>query len=236
MVFEKIETKKKSTYVAEQIIEAIQKGIYKVGDKLPSEREIAEKTGVSRPSVREALSALQIVGLIESKSGDGTYIRQSVKNVDAEFHVWSILEETKSPFEVWEARKVLEPGIAELAAERATLQDIETLKKALEDMRKKAIQKDNDGFLGADQKFHMTLAVATKNPTLEWTVHPLLQNMNQKLWKEIKRESLSNKEHIKTSLLIHSQILHAIEIKDKDLAREKIKEHFRELEKYIFED
>lgn len=236
MVFKKIEIKKKSIYVAEQIIEAIQKGIYKVGDKLPPEREIAEKTGVSRPSVREALSALQIVGLIESKSGDGTYIRQPVKDVDAEFRVWSILEETKSPFEVWEARKTLEPGIAELAAERATLRDIETLKKTLEDMRKKAAQKDNDGFLRADQKFHMTLAAATKNPTLEWTVHPLLQNMNQKLWKEIKKDSLSNKEHIKVSLLIHSQILHAIEIKDKDLAKKKIKEHFRELEKYIFEE
>lgn len=54
MTFNKIQIKKKSTYIAEQIIEAVQKGIYKVGDKLPPEREIVQKTGVSRPSVREA--------------------------------------------------------------------------------------------------------------------------------------------------------------------------------------
>jgi len=70
MASNKIQTKKKSTYIADQIIRAVQKGIYKVGDKLPSERQIVKKTGVSRPSVREALSALQIVGLVESKSGD----------------------------------------------------------------------------------------------------------------------------------------------------------------------
>lgn len=236
MRFKKIETKKKSTYVAEQIIDTIHKGIYKVGDKLPAERQIAEETGVSRPSVREAISALQIVGLIESRSGDGTYIRQPIKNVNAELRVWSILERTNSPFEVWEARKTLEPGIAGLAAEIATLKDIEALKKALEDMRKKATQKDNHGFLRADQKFHTALAAATKNHTLEWTIHPLLQNMTRELWIEIKKESLSNKEHIRTSLSIHGQILSAIESKNKDLAQEEVKRHFSELEKYIFEN
>lgn len=235
MPFKKIETKKKSTYVAEQIIEAIHKGIYEVGDKLPPERQIAEETGVSRPSVREAMSALQIVGLIESRSGDGTYICQPIKNVDAEFRVWSILERTKSPFEVWEARKTLEPGIAKLAAGRAAPQDIEALKKALDDMRKKATQKDHRGFLRADQKFHTALAAATKNPTLEWTIQPLLQNMTRELWIEIKKNSLSNKEHVRTSLSIHGKILSAIESKNKNLVREEVTRHFKELEKYIFE-
>jgi GntR family transcriptional repressor for pyruvate dehydrogenase complex len=236
MSFKKVETKKKSIYVAEQIIDAIHKGIYKVGDKLPAERQIAEETGVSRPSVREAISALQIVGLVESRSGDGTYIRQPIKNVHAEFRVWSILERTNSPFGVWEARKTLEPGIAELATQTATPEDIETLKKALGEMHKKATQKDHHGFLRADQKFHTALAAATKNPTLQWTIHPLLQNMTHELWIEIKRDSLSNKEHVRTSLSIHGRILSAIESKNKDLAQEQVKRHFSELEKYIFEN
>lgn len=236
MSFEKVQTKKKSTHIAEQIIEAIEKGIYKVGDKLPPERQIVEETGVSRPSVREALSALQIVGLVESKSGNGTYVRQSVRNTNIEFHTWSILEETKSPFETWEARKTLEPDIAGLAAEKATPQEVQTLKGVLQSMHKMAKKKDNKGFLEVDRKFHMTLATATKNSTIEWTIHSLLQNMTQELWLEIKKNSLSNEEHVKISLFLHGRILSAIENRDKELSREGMKRHFIELEKYIFED
>lgn len=236
MAFNKIKTKKKSTYIADQIINSIRKGIYKVGDKLPSERQIVKKTGVSRPSVREALSALQIVGLIESKSGDGAYICQPAKNDNIEFRIWSILEKTRSPFEIWEARKTLEPDVAGLAAEKSISQDIKNLKKALRSMHKMAEKKDNKRFLEADQKFHMTLATITKNSTIEWIIYPLLQNMTQELWIEIKKNSLLNEEHVKISLFLHDRILKAVENKNKKIARKEIKRHFRELEKYIFKD
>ena len=81
MPFQEVgQAKKKATYVAEQIIDAIKQGAYQIGDKLPSERDIAKQMKVSRNSVREALSALQILGVIESRPGTGTYIRNSVKN------------------------------------------------------------------------------------------------------------------------------------------------------------
>jgi len=81
MSFQEIkQAKTKGTYVAEQIMSAIEQGEYQIGDKLPSERAIAEQMKVSRNSVREALSALQKLGAIESRAGTGTYIRNGVKN------------------------------------------------------------------------------------------------------------------------------------------------------------
>ncbi|MDR7465382.1 MAG: GntR family transcriptional regulator, partial [Armatimonadota bacterium] len=83
MPFQRILTKKKSTHVAEQILQAIMSGQYRVGDRLPPERVLAEEMGVSRPSVREALSALQIVGVVASRVGDGTYVRSAVDTAEA---------------------------------------------------------------------------------------------------------------------------------------------------------
>ena len=77
MPFVKVRTKKKSDCIAEQILTAIHGGIYQMGDKLPSEQEMAEKTGTSRASVREALSALRLAGIVESITGNGIYIRRT---------------------------------------------------------------------------------------------------------------------------------------------------------------
>ena len=74
--FKKLEHKKKREYVASQIMEAIRNGTFKVGDKLPSEQAMAESIGVSRPSIREALGALRIVGIIETINGVGTVVKK----------------------------------------------------------------------------------------------------------------------------------------------------------------
>ena len=71
-MFRKLQHKKRSAHVVEEVLHAISTGLYTVGDKLPSEQEIAELTGVSRPSVREALGVLRFVGILETKVGDGT--------------------------------------------------------------------------------------------------------------------------------------------------------------------
>ncbi|MBI3998745.1 MAG: FadR family transcriptional regulator, partial [Armatimonadetes bacterium] len=90
MAFQRIATKRKSALVAEQLIEAIRSNVYRVGSRLPPERVIAEQMGVSRPSVREALSALQLAGVLESRPGDGTYV---VELPDRREAVVSLLEE-----------------------------------------------------------------------------------------------------------------------------------------------
>ena len=85
--------KSKGAIIAEQILEQIKSGEYQAGSKLPPERVIAEQMGVSRPSVREAVSALHIVGVLESRPGDGTYISETLAIDDLILRVQNILEE-----------------------------------------------------------------------------------------------------------------------------------------------
>lgn len=133
MPFKRLESKPKSTYVIDQIVRAIQEGEYKIGDKLPSERMIAEQIGVSRPSVREALISLQLTGIVERHQGNGTFIRGSEKRAIS--RAYSLLEETKNIFEIFELQKVLEIGVAELAAEKVDVQSFTEIENALNRMR-----------------------------------------------------------------------------------------------------
>src|SRR6056297_2305135 len=108
MNFKKIEEpKRKSSSVAEQIIDAINRLEFALGDRLPSERRIAEQMDVSRNSVREALSALQVIEVVETKAGSGTY----VKNLPNEVNITNALNMAQAGedlLEVWEARREVE--------------------------------------------------------------------------------------------------------------------------------
>jgi len=116
MTFEKLTQtrfKKKSSFIADQILRLINSGRYKVGTKLPSERIITEQMGVSRPSLREAISALQIVGILETRPGDGTYVSAPAATEDLMRQALTVLEEHDSPFENMQARKAMEIGAAQ---------------------------------------------------------------------------------------------------------------------------
>src|SRR4030042_4632456 len=118
MTFEKLTQtrfKKKSSFIADQILRLIHSGRYKVGTKLPSERIITEQMGVSRPSLREAISALQIVGILETRPGDGTYVCAHVATDERMRQALTVLQECDSPFENMQARKALEIGAVRLA-------------------------------------------------------------------------------------------------------------------------
>lgn len=101
---------KKSTLVARWVLEQIRARRYPEGTKLPSEREIAQILRVSRPPVREALSALQIAGIVEIRPGDGTYVKSAAPVPETVDTTLSVLEEGESPFEVMQVRRILEEG------------------------------------------------------------------------------------------------------------------------------
>ncbi len=119
--------------IARQIADAVQNETFKVGDKLPPERALAEELNVSRASVREALSALEILGIVESRSGNGTFIRRPPTEWT---YLGTIFEDfvahEDSPHEVLDARRILEPAVAQLAAERATDEQISQLELCLQ--------------------------------------------------------------------------------------------------------
>ncbi|MEM2960427.1 MAG: FadR/GntR family transcriptional regulator [Candidatus Bathyarchaeia archaeon] len=223
MVFREVASKKKSVQVAEQILEAIHQGIYKVGDRLPPERVIEEKTGVSKSSVREALSALQLAGIIKRIPGNGTYVCTSAEEVG----VIALLEESESVEDVLEARRVIEKGVVELAIDKASTKQIQELEKIWKEMHALLEEKDYEKFFVLNERFHLALAEITNNPLILKVIHLLLRVTHQKLWKQIIMEYfLKNESYFQQSIEEHYQIFKAINNRDKDLANKVIERHF----------
>ena len=109
-MLEKLESKKKSIHVVEQLLQAIGEGEYKVGDKLSSEEKIARMTGVSRPPVRQALGSLALVGIVETRPGDGTYAKSATAYAHLnQSQILAMLKPGSNPFEALEVRRALDP-------------------------------------------------------------------------------------------------------------------------------
>jgi len=229
MPFERIKIsgdKKKSTYVAEQILEAIRTGSYKVGDKLASERTIADEMGVSRVPVREALSALQIVGIVESVTGDGTYVRGSGEIALIGSQALSVLEGSASPFEAYRARRAFEVSTVEIAIDEANPEDLVAIESILERMDDAVAARDFDSYFEANRDFHLAIAQATKNSLIEQVIRYLLNIMNQQLFREALQKHFSEYEHIKEYRQKHHRIFNSIKSRDKKRAVEEMKNHF----------
>ena len=229
MPFEKVRPRKVSAIAAEQIIEAIKNDSFPVGSKLPSEFELAEQMGVSRPSIREALSALQAVGLIESKPGSGNYVLKSPSS-DEEESAPHLIESEAGCLEVMEARKVLEPPIAALVAQKGTNEHLAGLEQILRQMRAQAHSGNFSSYFEADKEFHFALAEATGNRLITAAVIPLINSMDQKIYREFTHhyylKNVSDLEHV---VDLHSEILHAIVRGNPELAFDRMSEHWRRM-------
>lgn len=160
--FKQIKKSTLSDSIVQQIIEMISAGNILPGERLPSERDLAEALSVSRPSIREAMRSLHALGLIEIRTGDGTYLNENIGQL-SDFRVKNIFKKY-SMLELTEARKLLEVEIVALAAERATEQDKENIKEAFQNTLK--YPDDPKGFLKADFEYHMTIAEAAQNQFL----------------------------------------------------------------------
>lgn len=148
--------------VIEQIMNLIKNNKLKPGDKLPPERELAEKFSISRGSLREAFRVLESRGLIKSKPGGGRYIREVRNNSHNSTENIILSLEKSSILELLEAREILEIKIAKIAAQRATPEDIELIEKALNKMSKEEEIK-NDKKTESDTEFHLAIASASHN-------------------------------------------------------------------------
>ncbi|MEE8593612.1 MAG: FadR/GntR family transcriptional regulator [Candidatus Bipolaricaulota bacterium] len=226
MTFEKVRPQKVSAIAAEQIVDAIQRGDYPVSSKLPSEFELAEQMGVSRPSIREALSALQATSIIESRPGSGNYVLRKPSSSEERDTVHLIESETGC-LEVMEARGVLEPPIAALVAEKATADNLTRLKELIDEMREYAAQDDFDSYFEADKKFHIALADASGNALVKSALSPLLDTMDHRVYREFTRHYyLKNVDDMQHVVDLHHEILDAIEANDEKTAFAKTVEHW----------
>ncbi|MDR7401158.1 MAG: FCD domain-containing protein [Armatimonadota bacterium] len=215
--------------MAEQILEAIRTGVYRLGDRLPPERVLADQMGVSRPSVREALSALQLVGVVDSRAGDGTYVTGLPEG--AGYKALSWLEESDSPVEALEARRVLERAVAAWAAGRATDRALQEVRRALDGMREAAVRASFEEFNAANAVFHLAIARATGNSLLERAVRPLVEIMGQQLAVALRaRDYTPDSTFFATACRAHEEIYAALADRDAPRAAAAMDAHFDMIE------
>lgn len=230
MDFEKVVQsgfKKKSSFIADQLLRMINSGRYKAGSKLPSERIITEQMGISRPSLREAISALQIVGILESRPGDGTYVCAHVATDERMRRALDVLEECDSPFENMQARKALEIGAVRLAVKVASDADMAALRSAWEEKCIRGRRGDIEDYLRYGKEFHLAIARATKNRIIEAITEKLLDMVIQPLWMTMRRDYfLTDNSRIEQMLDIHERILEALCARDADRAIREIEYHY----------
>jgi GntR family transcriptional repressor for pyruvate dehydrogenase complex len=216
----------KKTRVYEDIVaqlkELIAEGKVKPGDQLPSERELSERFQVSRASVREAIRSLESMGWIQTRQGEGTYIASSVETLLASI-AFTIQHQSDPLIQVFEARKILEPAIAALAAERATAEEVGGLEAILNEQALQVTEGETG--VEADTRFHSTLADTAKNEVLLRLNEAIVNRLH-----ETRERSLQTEGRPARSLAGHQEILRAIQSKDPAKAREAMLNHLETIE------
>ncbi len=230
MVIQKLTTHNKSEYVYEQIVKAIKSGEYKVGYKLPSEIELAEMAGVSRTSVREALSALRLIGAIETKKGNGTFIKSSEFSFQTEK---ARFDGELNTFEMLEARKVVEPAVAKLALEVLDDERLEKIQAAFLEMELKARGRIIE-YHEANKKFHLAIAAATGNRSLIDYLHSLqVVFIDSDFGSRLRHRYLMQEEYVSESVEIHREICNAFINRDEKQLKLAWEKHNKGLESQL---
>jgi GntR family transcriptional regulator, transcriptional repressor for pyruvate dehydrogenase complex len=191
----------------------------KPGDRLLSERELAQRLGVSRTSVRQALTALKVGGLVDIRHGDGVYLLRPPEDVVPSLAQELLDSHAKLPA-VMEVREALETQTARLAARRRTDADLREMRQALTDMA--ALVDAGEDAADADRRFHGAIAAASHNEFLVSLMDQLADHIDQ-----TRRASLSRPGRLPRSLMAHDAILHAIEAQDEDAAAQEMRAHLK---------
>lgn len=212
---EKINTQKKSFIeIVDEIKQKINNRTFPVGSKLPSERSLSEEFQTNRVTVREALRALEIIGVIESRIGQGTFVINM--NVSEEDKLLEITQQT-SPAEIFEARFAIEPFLAELATYHATPDDFLLMENCLQSTKNEI--GNFIEFEKLDEEFHHLIAKSSKTSLLLSFIDLINKVRKEKLWRTFKARSI-NEERMRLYYEQHVSIYEAIKERNAARARE----------------
>jgi DNA-binding FadR family transcriptional regulator len=229
-VFTPVQTRRTFEEAADQIAEKVRTGELRMGDRLPGERALALQMEISRPTLREAVKVLVDAGVLEVRRGPGggMYVATDVVPTELVRHSASLrLAEIAA---VLEARRMLEPREAQLAAERATEEDFEALERSIDAMRLLVAggwhPRHEDRFLQLDVQFHLALARAAGNPTVETLMRTLFRQL------EIARDMAMHIPLVpEWTIGIHERTLAALRAGDPDEVAAVMDEHLGQLER-----
>ncbi|MEM8923098.1 MAG: FadR/GntR family transcriptional regulator [Actinomycetota bacterium] len=209
--------------VAKSLLDyVLRSGEVSVGDRLPPERQFAEAFGVGRSAVREALKSLSLLGLVEIRQGDGTYVASRSSELLPSVIEWGLLLGQERTFETIEARQHLEELIAGLAADRRNQPSLERLADHIAAMAEAT--EDPERFVDADIAFHLEVAHAAGNRVLADVLNSLQSLL--RVW--IGRVIAEDPTHAQLTIEEHRAILAAIEAGDADTARAAMGRHLRD--------
>jgi GntR family transcriptional regulator, transcriptional repressor for pyruvate dehydrogenase complex len=201
--------------IARMLTDLIAAGEFVAGQRLPGERELARQLGVSRPSVREALIALEVEEKVEVRVGSGVFVSQP-RALPA-----TVLHQGEGPFELIRARWVVEGETAAIAAEEATPADCAEMREAIEDLRRSLTPKESEA---ADRRLHVAIASSTRNGPLGELVQLLWDQGRGALWRQMEHH-FSTPALWAETLEDHEAVVDAIEAANPALARKAMHEH-----------
>ncbi len=220
--------------IAEQIAAEVRSGALAPGERLPSERDLARRLEVGRSSVREALAALQLDGVVDIRPGAGTFVAADARARVAERDGDGGPAADASPSAVLDARLLLEPGIARLAA--ASHAPDASLEALLDAMERAADHEDPGAralWSDADRLFHRRLAVLTGNPVLVGLADQVAGLMDEPLWQRLRDTSLARPGTATLFLAEHRLIAAAVADGDAEAAAVHATQHLRRVRRLM---
>lgn len=212
--------------VVEQVFEQMQglliEGTWKPGDKLPSENELSDSFGVSRMTIRQAMQKLKALGMIETRTGSGSYVRELSPEDSLNELIPLLYVGKPSQIQVFQFREMIESESVRIAATAADEKSLNQLEEMLGKM-KKASEEDNlKAFSNYDLKYHMIIVKLTDNPMII-KAYDILKNVLTE-----SMISVIEKMKYKPALGFHRRILDAMEDRDATLAEKLMREHIRQ--------
>jgi GntR family transcriptional repressor for pyruvate dehydrogenase complex len=207
-----------ATQIARRLVEFIISGEIEPGERMPSERQLAEAFGVGRSAMREALKSLSLIGLIDGRQGDGPDLKRADAALLPQIIEWGLLIGEQRTLDLVEARQYIEIDIAELAALRRTDADLVELERIIQRMERSA--NDYTAFVEADVDFHLKLAEAARNSVLR-DIHSSIQAL-LRAW--IGRV-IHAADSTSPSFEEHPPILDAVRAGDPERAKQAMESH-----------
>lgn len=226
----------KNTRVYESVIEEIKQmianGTLKRGDKLPSERELVQELQVSRTSIREALRALEIMGLVECRQGDGNFIRESFENSLFEPLSVMFMLQRSSPLDILEVRNAIEVQTVELAAKRVTDEALMEIRELVDLLKQEDDEHKNSKI---DKEFHYKIAEASGNFLL-LNVLKAVSDLMDSFISEARILIMQEEENREVLKIQHENIYEALSEHNEEKAVKAMKAHLEYINYYLIKN
>ncbi|MBP5595245.1 MAG: FadR family transcriptional regulator [Pseudobutyrivibrio sp.] len=215
----------------EQVFEQMQglliDGTWRQGDKLPSENELADAFGVSRMTIRQAMQKLKALGLIETRTGSGSFVREPSPEDSLNELIPLMYIGNPSQLHVFQFREMIDSESVRIATLKANPKQLKQLELILEQMKKASVVNDREAFSNYDLKFHMKIVKLTDNPLIIKAYDILLNVLTESM------DSVIEKMKYSPALDYHRRILDAMNSKDEILAEQIMHEHIKQNYSYF---